>query len=372
MGLLDLDKATSTDMQNWNFTTSLSTPEYKTQALVTIDQVEGDVVTWIPEWAKWNGYYRTLGDVKGPIDTNVLQAIGQGWTSKQKALLEKIRGNGKDIFDSIAMNFMTQYEICGDSFTEIIRDTRRRLINLKPLNPGEIRIVANIKGIISRYEQIANREAGQGDEKRKVLKVWNPEEIFHLPWNRIANEIHGISRIEKLSLQIKKIQQAKDITSVIHRRHMTPVKIWEVDTDDTTEMATFKGKVDGIYKNVENLVVPMGSAKAIILQMQKGTIEESVIWLRHLEEELTKGFGVPNVTQGSESGSSEATSKILHLNYQPRSKLHRMFIEKQMKAQLNIEIEFKESPSIDPALLTDARKNTGDDVTDNNPKKEVK
>ncbi len=365
MAFGDITSAAVTEMQNWDFTNSLATPEFKTQELVTIEQVEGDVVTWIPEWRKWNGYYRTLPEVKSKIDTNVLWATGLGWESeKHKKILEKINGNGKDNIDTIIMNMQTEYEVCGDGFSEILRDKQGRLVNLKPLNPGEIRIVATKLGMIMRYEQISNAEA-QG-RTLKVIESWLPDKIFHLSWNRVANEIHGIGKIEKLATLLKKIQQAKDITAVIHRRHMTPVKIWEVDTDDEAEMATFKGKVDGLYKNVENIVVPKGSAAATILQMQKGTIEESVTWLNYLNGELTQGFGVPEVTQGSDrGGGSEAKSKIIHLNYQPRAQLHRMFVEKQMKAQLGIDIKFDEPPSIDPALLTDARKNTGDDPTNN-------
>ncbi|KKK65475.1 hypothetical protein LCGC14_2973750, partial [marine sediment metagenome] len=292
-----------------------------------------------------------------------------GWESPKKAMLDKIKGNGKDILDTIIANMATQYMICGDAFAEAIRDNQGRLVNLKPLNPGEIRIVANNRGQIIRYEQISNAEAGQDP---KILHTWdNINDIFHLSWNRVANEIHGISLIEKNKSQIIKINQARDLMAVIYRRHAIPAIIWEVDTDNTTEMNAFKIKQDNIFKKVENLVVPKGSAEATVLQMQRGSIEEGVVMIKSLTEDLTRGFGVPAVTQGSESGSSEATSKILHLNYQPRGKWHRTFVEKQMKAQLNIEINFEEPPSIDPALMTDARKNTGDNPTDNKLK-EVK
>lgn len=365
MAFGDLGSADVTAMQDWT-TPRSSSAEQKTEDLYTIAQEDGDVVTWVPEWQKWNGYYRTIPEIKSPLDTNVLWAIGLGWESPKKDLLHKIKGNGKEIIDSILANIMTQYLICGDGFAEIIKDKKGRLLNIKPLNPGEMRIVANKRGMIKKYEQISTKE-----NQTKVLHSWKPERIFHLSWNRVANEIHGIPMIEKLNSQIIKINQAKDITAVIHRRHALPIKIWEVDTDDPAEMAAFKAKQDNAYKNVENLVVPLGAAKATVLEMQKGAIKEGVEWIDSLNKELTRGLGVPNVTQGSGEGSSEATSKILHLNYQPRAGNHREFMEKQMKSQLNIEITFKEPPSIDPSLLTDARKNTGDDPTDNKIK-EVK
>ena len=370
MGFGDLDSVTSTSMQDWNFGARSETPAGRTEDDFKIESVDEEERLWIPEWKKWHGIYRKIPEMAAPIDTITLWTAGLGWTSKKKELLEKIRGNGIDIFDTIIMNMIKGYLICGDAFAEILKDTKGRIVNLKPLTPGDIQIVGTNKGMIKEYRQISNK--ADIDGKFAVIgKPWKPDQIFHLSWNRIAMEIHGIPTIEKLESQIAKINIAKDITTVIHRRHAIPVIVWEVDEDDTTKLATFKTKQDNIFKNVENMVVPMGSAKATVIQMQKGSIEEGIGWIRHLNEELIKGVGTPNVTLGSESGSSEATSKILHLNFQPRAGWHRRFVEAQMKAQLNIDIKFKEPPSIDPSLLTDARKNSGDKPTDNKLK-EVK
>ncbi|MCH7817922.1 MAG: hypothetical protein IIB40_00005 [Candidatus Marinimicrobia bacterium] len=371
MSFGDLDSVSTTSMQDWAFGTRSTTPEGKTEDLFKVESIQEDEVLWIPEWKRWNDLYRTIPEVTAPIDTTALWAVGMGWESKSKDILRKMRGNGLDIFDSIMMNMCKQYQICGDGFASIVKDARGRLLNLKPLNPGNIQIVGNNLGIIKRYEQISN-VIDPTTNKAEVLETWQPDEMLHFSWNRIAMEIHGIPGPEKLNNQVKKINIAKDITSVIHRRHAIPVKIWEVDEDDPIKLTKFRKSVDNTYQFVENIIVPMGAAKATILQMQKGSIEEGISWIKSLQEEMTKASGVPSVTQGSESGSSEATSKILHLNFQPRASWHRRFIEAQLMAQLKIEIEFKEPPSIDPALLTDARKNTGDDVKDVNPAKNVR
>lgn len=370
MAFGDLDSITTTSMQEWSFGSRTGTPIGKTEELFKTETVEEDERSWIPEWNRWNNLYRTIPEVASPVDTTGLWAIGLGWESKSKDVLRKMRGNGKDIFDTIIMNLCKQYQICGDSFADIVRDAKGRLINLKPLTPRDMRIVANKLAIIIRYEQVSTKPGEDG--KLKILETWKPEEMFHLSWNRQAMEIHGIPTIEKLDSQIKKINIAKDITSVIHRRHAIPVKIWEVDEDDTTKLAAFKTQVDSTYQNVENIIVPMGAAKATVLQMQKGSIEEGIVWINNLQEEITRGFGVPNVTQGNDGGGSESSSKILHLNYQPRAMCHRKFIEMQMMAQLKIDIKFKEPPSIDPMVMTDARKNTGDNVRSVDPTKDTK
>lgn len=363
MAFGDLDSVSTTSMQNWAFTNKADTPSGKTEELFQVESAENEQITWIPEWKKWNDYYRSLPEIAGQIDTLALWVAGLGWESEKKALLEKIRGNGIDIFDSIIMNMIQEYLICGDAFASIVKDAKGRLINLKPLSPGSIKIIADKSGMIKGYEQISS-SLDHTTGKKAVLETWNPEEMFHLAWNRVGMQIHGIPLAERLESQIKKINMAKDITSVIHRRHAVPVKIWEIDEDDPAKAATFKTKIDTTFKDVENIIVPMGSAKATVLQMQKGSIEEGISWIRELNDELVRGSGVPNVAQGSETGSSEATSKIIHLNFQPRANWHRIFLEKQIMAQLKIDITFNEPPSIDPALLTDARKNTGDDVKD--------
>ena len=369
MAFGDLDSVKTTAMQEWGTPNREASAYGKTEKLFTTEIISEDEVTWIPEWRRWNNLYRTIPELKGQIDRLALWIAGMGYDADENTIktLNRIKGNGLDIFDSIMMNMIVQYLICGDGFAEILRDLAGRLINIKPLNPGEIRIVADKFGMIKKYEQISDVADDEG--KIKILTTWQPKEIFHLSWNRVASEIHGIPTPEKLEQQIKKINIAKDITSVIHRRHAIPIKIWEVDEDDTGKVEVFKKKIDTTFRDVENIIVPMGSAKATVLQMQKGSIEEGISWIKNLNEDLTKGVGVPNSIQGSSLGSSEASEKIVYLGFQPAANWQRIFVEKQLKNQIGIEVKFKEPPSIDPSLLTDARKNTGDKVTANDPSK---
>ena len=71
-------------------------------------------------------------------------------------------------------NAVKVYTIGGDFYAEIIKDGGK-LINLKPLNPATIKIIANDGGIITGYEQIS-----KGAITKKPLHSWKPEEIFHL------------------------------------------------------------------------------------------------------------------------------------------------------------------------------------------------
>ena len=90
-------------------------------------------------------------------------------------ITDKIVGYGKDTFDTIMFNQHRTMRIGGDSYAEIITTKRRELRNLKPLNPGTIKLIADGFGLINRYEQWINGE---------IHKTFNPDDILHLTINR--------------------------------------------------------------------------------------------------------------------------------------------------------------------------------------------
>ena len=154
-------------------------------------------------WAQWLGYYKTKNqatpDLNGVINTIATYTIGKGFTADTatKKILEGIKGMGKDTFDTIMENMIITGEIGGDSYAEIIQDKSGKLINLKPLDPGVMRHGINAKGIIKRFDQL--EKAGSTN----VVQKFKPKDIFYLPRQRVADEVHGTSLTEKL-VQINK------------------------------------------------------------------------------------------------------------------------------------------------------------------------
>jgi len=63
-------------------------------------------------------------------------------------LLDTIKGNGLDTFNTILENMIRTYYIGGDSFAEIIRDDEGNLINLKSLDPATMTIVVGENGML--------------------------------------------------------------------------------------------------------------------------------------------------------------------------------------------------------------------------------
>ncbi len=111
------------------------------------------------------------------------------------------------------------------------------LVNLKPLAPDSIVVVANRKGRVKRYEQV-NKYLGT-----QPLK-FRPEQILHLSRKRLADEMHGISIIPSVKWIIEARNEAmSDWKRVLHR-NIDPLWIFHLDTDDTTKIAAFKTKMD--------------------------------------------------------------------------------------------------------------------------------
>ena len=126
--------------------------------------------------------------------------------------LKRIKGFGKDTLKDIIINLIRTSTICGDAFAEIIRDKAGRMTNLIIRNPASIEIQCNSKGIITGYQQIGYKTGKNGEqEKVNIGDPWKPEEIFHLCWNRIADEPHGISTIQKIESIILKKKEAEEV-----------------------------------------------------------------------------------------------------------------------------------------------------------------
>ena len=143
----------------------------------------------IAEWTQWYGYYLKIPELHAAVNAKATWTVGKGYKADEitTLILDAIKGFGKDTFNTILENMIRTSIIAGDAFAEIITNNAGILINLKPLDPSVIRIVTNRKGIIIRYEQ--------RDKIKKSIKKFQPEQMFHLVRNRIADQIHGTSII---------------------------------------------------------------------------------------------------------------------------------------------------------------------------------
>ncbi len=303
------------------------------------------------DWAKWFGYYKSIPELQATIDTFSKWTIGKGFKANKgtTTLLERIRGFGKDTFNTIIHNMVRQYKIGGDAFAEIVRKGDR-IVNLKPMNPGTVSILTNSLGIIVKYEQ----NVLYGD--KKIRKTFNPDEIFHLPWQRLSDEPHGRSTIEKLQPVIDARNESMIDMRIVFHRYVKPLIISKVDTDDPAEIATIKLKMDSAVEKMENMVIPKDTVELERMSIPQFSTLDPLPWLKLLQQYFILSEGVPEVILGWGKDTTEASSKILYLAFQQNIEDNQLFLEQQIKAQLGLDVEFNFPADLAAHLQGDMRK----------------
>ncbi len=344
MAFLDIDKAIASDLTN-------ATPDYSvlTQELDSAgDQRE---TTWInPNWAKYLGYYKEIPELAAAIDAKATWTVGKGFTADPEVtqILDEIRGWGKDTFNTILENMIRTYHVAGDAFAEIIRDEKGNLINLKPLDPGKIRLVVNRQGILIRYEQVA--KVKQPEKKFAV------EDIFHLARNRIGDEIHGVSMITNLERIILMRNEAMEDLQEVYHRFVKPKFIFHLDTDDPGKIARFKAKHDAITGKGENMYIP----KDVVVPEQISIAPNSTLnpqpWIDSLNQYFFQATGGTDIVIGASLAITESAGKIKYLAFQQTIEEEQLFIEESVGQQLGLLIKLEFPASLENELLSDEKK----------------
>ncbi len=334
---------------------------YKIPSQVTDAASDQKETEWTnPNWSQYFGYFNQIPELNAAINAKATWTIGKGFKADEATtmLLGTIKGWGKDTFNTILENCVRTYHIGGDSFCEIIRDSNGNLINLKPLDPYTIKLIVNGKGIIIRYEQTA--KTGE----KKTLNKWEPHEIFHLARNRVADQIHGVSIIEPIeSIILMRNEAMADWKRVLHR-NIDPLWIFHMDTDDPTEIAAFKAKMDSAHGG-ENLYVPKGVVVPEMVGVAPNASLNPLPWIDSLNEYFYEAVGVPKIIIGSSRAFTEASAKIAYLAFQQTIEEEQLFIEEEVLEQLNLEIELEFPASLENELLSDKKKDG--DMTESKP-----
>ena len=317
---------------------------------LAIDSAEQDQpgTIYTPEWSKWFGYYKVIPELAATIDKKALWTVGRGYEADgtTKKILKKIRGCGKDTFNSIMFNGVRTYTIAGDFFAEIIKDNGK-LANLKPINPGSMTIVTTSKGMISSYYQT--------DALGHKIEL-DTEKIFHLPWNRLGDECHGRSTIEKIeSIILARNEAFSDLQKVFHR-YVQPVLIAEADTDNPIKIEELKQKLDTARRDGENMVIPKGTVSVDRVSIPQYSTLDPLPWIKVLNQYFLISEGVPEVILGYGKDTTEASSKILYLAYQQLIEHNQLFLEENITTQLDMDVEYNFPVDIAPEMQQDVRK----------------
>jgi hypothetical protein len=341
--------AVNSTIANSDYSNQLIDGDFYNGGYTNTDGTTGNETSWQTDWAKWHNYYLEIPIFAQIIDTLVIWTIGKGFKGKDKEKLMRIVGMGKDDPNSVFENLLKVALIAGDSHGEIIKDKAQRLTNLKPLNPGGIKTYFNKHGILDRYEQISPIT------EKVIGKPYLPKKMFHLMWNRLADEIHGKPFAERAEPIIKQIKQIQEDLGIRFHRLVKPIRLFEANTDDTTELKDLEVKLATGYKKCDFIVIPKGSMAPVEGEKQKDA-NDAIEYLNTLMRQLVTVCGVPEIVLGWSTGTTKASAKIVYLAFQQRIERLQKFLEEQIRIQLNIEINFEFPASLEPALTESNKK----------------
>lgn len=342
MGDMRITSATASDLTN-------AMTDYEVDSLLTDGAGDQDETTYQnSDWSQDYGYYNTIPEFKTAVDAKANWTVGAGFDADDITilLLGTIKGNGKDSFNSILKNMIKVKTISKDSFAEVIRDKEGVLINLKPLDPGSMVIVQNMQGRIKRYEQVSKIRGNKN-------KRYRSDQIFHLSHERLADEIHGIRIVQSLEwLILARNEAMNDWKRVLHR-NIDPLWIFHLETDDTTEIAAFKTKMDASRANGECMYIPKGAVVPELVSTAVNATLNPVNWINQLNDYFFQAVNVPQIIIGNSKEFTDASSKIAYLAYEQNVKAEQLYIEEQILIQLNLEIQLTFPASLQNELVSD-------------------
>jgi hypothetical protein len=339
MATLDLNTASVTDLN----IQPLASPN--AQAL---EYSEGDeVFIDYPKAAQYIGYYKQYGQLKKAIDTLSLYVCGKGFTTDDATMirLSHMKGMGEDSVHSIFWNMQVMSMIVGDSFSEIVRNEKGTLINLKPISPERMRTVVGSNGMIKRYEQMKNGKAAHKFKTNEILHIMN---------DRVGDEQRGTSVIECCAWVIDAINEARADYRVVLHRNRVPVRIIEIDSDDTVKRNLLMAEYKEAITKGEVLIVPMSTVK---ITQDQITIQDPIAWIQSLENYFYLAVGIPRVI-ASPDNLSEGSSKVSYLIFEPIYTFRQILLESDLLSQVGIEVKFNRPPSLMDNMQSNEAKNT--------------
>lgn len=339
----ELNNTTTTNLN------SLNTFSFGTSSVDVLNEGNTETEWTNPDWEKNLSYYKKDGQTKSSIDSMAMWVTGKGYEAsvRTKAILNFMRGMGDDNFTDIMRNHELVTMVNGDAYTEIIRNDNGDLINLKPIDPSQIKIVYDKNGQVTRYEVKKN-------STWKRLKV---SQVLHSSENRISSEIHGTSRLDAIKWMIDAKRQAmEDWKRLSHR---STVRILYVAEGDTTRTNTLRTQYKEAIDKGEVMVLPIAKGEAQFEDLTLPPIQAFLEWIRYLDNLIQKHIGVPDIILGGSQNYTEASSKVGYLTFEQPYVTRQRKLEKDLFQQVGLKITFNRPVSLKEDVQDSETKNTG-------------
>lgn len=350
MPTLDINRAVSSDMTNK--VDDVEIPTMTTDGIS--DQKETRYSN--PNWTKYWGIFNASTDVQSGLIMKGVWDTGRGYTTDNatQPILDKITGWGKETFEDILFNMDITKNIGGDSYAEVVRNDKGTLVNLKCLDPQSITHVVNGKGIIIYYEQTSKKSFLKFFKKKVVRKI-PLNEMFHLTCNRIADQIHGISKIAGVERNVTAQDENFVDTKKLMHHQVRPFIIWKLKTDDPVKIKEIVNKIDKARNLGEDMFIP-DDDDAVSFEIVQVNISDAVFkWREDMRNEFYRHFGLPLVVFGS-GGSTESGGKMEMFAHETVFTADQRYIERQIWRQLSLKIKLNSPVGLSQNLLSDEAK----------------
>ena len=308
------------------------------------------------DWGKQLASYREHPEIAKVIDALGIWIIGKGLKTDPETqfLCDSIRGNGNDTFNTIIRNQFVVSEIGGDSYAEIIRDDKGNLINVKPLDPGSIQIVSGENGMIEGYEQISKTKKWIFFKRKN--KPFTPDKILHFSRNRCADSIGGQSLVKILTWLIEAKHEAITDYRVVQHWNVKPRWKHRLKTDDPTEIAAYKTKMDKNKATGEDIYEPYDVCESELISVAPNATMNPMTWIQYLDNQFYEQSGVPRIIVGGSSEFVEKATTVVYLAFQQTVEAKQLYIEEQIGQQLGLMIELEFPASLENELISDQKK----------------
>lgn len=298
------------------------------------------------------GYFKTIPEIKSGLKALSIYVCGQGITAnaKDKVTIDNIIGGGADNFVKICQSLLIDKKIHGDAFVEIVRigDSKTgKVVNLKPIYPGDMTVYWSPEGLIDKYEVQTNTPGGKP-------VTFQPHEILHLTNDRVSNEIHGTSIIDSLKFIIDAKNEALSDERKIRHRELA-MGILELDTDDPGKIKSAITAYENAVKNGEVLVTVKGASE---IKNNPNAPRDRIQWLQYLDNLFYQIIGIPKVIATSE-GYTEAGAKVGVFTFDPVYTSEQRDMEAEIFSQVGIIVTFEPAPSLGGTLQQSEEANTG-------------
>ena len=327
-----------------DFSVNAQTPEGAT--------AHGETRWYNDKFTTYFGYYtdEKVPEITAIIDAKGKWVVGKGFKADEitTMLLDTIKGNGKQTFNSILDNAERTMEIGGNFYAEIIRDDEENFINLKVLDPSTMVNVANPNGTLKHFEQISKVK-----EPNRIIPL---DKIFYLARNPVADEIHGRGIIQKLKLILDMKNEAMADQRKAMHWNVIPRWKFKLKSDDPTEIAAYKAKQDTATGTGENIYEPFEVSESELIAVAPNATLNPMAWIEYLDNLLYETGGVPKIIIGGTGGFTEQAVTITYLSFQQTIEARQLYMEEQILSQLNLVVNLEFPATVENNLLSDKKK----------------